>query len=280
MDTIKVRLSTRNDYETTCDFNFRLESNHFVKKWLSRYKEAQQRGYPISEPDAFYNLNMDWSENRILDNINELIRQMPNMFGGVELGSTDDQDTLNHIHSVFEIYHGSLDAWQGSGLTLEEQQRLSKVNQLVHRAENFGADKRIRVVWFDLPKTKTYDIEDYKLFQNTKEFGGVYVMYADVGKNVESLAKDNDDHHHDFVPNLHYSSDFIISFSDTKDNSALYEQYKIDNSEYFIDKGYDIGDPRLTTGNIKIAQLDSTQSQEDILDTLSKYNHVQSVYVI
>ena len=286
-----VRLSKKEDHRLTYDLKFKLEKHSFVTKWVDRYLAAQQRQDPISEPWAFYNLNNDWSNDRIIEFINHHIdicnRYVPNMFER-KLESIQDQDTLNYIHSVFEIHHGKIDEWLTNPLfennPKELRESLSHINQTVHRAESHNKNGYIRVVYFDLPKDCTFEEDDYKLFTDLIEFGGVYTLYADVGKNLESLSRDHDYHHHDFVPNLHYSVDFVIRFFDLTDQEVkgrhqLYKQFFENNKDYFESKGYYWGDPRLTTGAIKLAQLVYSDKQQ-VLEEVSRYNNIQSVFLI
>lgn len=289
-----VRLSQKNNHEQTFDLVFTLEHHQFVKKWIERFKAVQQRQDPISEPWAFYNLNDRFSDEYIIEEMNRLVDECNQISPGLfdrKLYDVCDQDTLNYLHSVFELHHGQLDAWKNNELfEIPEgnklRQNLSFINQMVHRAEGQGNNKQIRLVWFDIPKTKTYDIEDYKLFTNKREFGGVYICYADVGKNLESFATDEDDHVHDFVPNLHYSADLVIKFNpdqtdtDAQRKKQQYEDFFIQNREYFESKGYYRGDPRLTTGNIKIAHIDTDLPEKEILEKISNYDNIQAVYLI
>lgn len=286
-----VRLSQKDNHRATFDLRFKLESNQFVHKWTERYLTAQQRQDAISEPWAFYNLNDDWSEKRITEFINHHIdicnSYVPGMFDR-KLDSVNDQDTLNYIHSVFEQHHGQIDDWLTNVLfekhPTELRESLSHINQTVHRAESHSKNPYLRVVYFDLPKEYTFDEEDYKLFTDTVDFGGAYILYADVGKNLESLSRDQDDHHHDFVPNLHYSVDFTVRFYDiTQQESQIrreqYQTFYESKKEYFEGKGYMWGDPRLTTGAIKLAQL-IYGDKEKLLKKISKYNNIQSVFLI
>jgi len=286
-----VRLSQKDDHCNTFDLRFKLESNQFVHKWTERYLAAQQRQDVISEPWAFYNLNNDWSENRIVEFINHHIdicnSYVPGTFDR-KLNSANDQDTLNYIHSVFERQHGQIDDWLDNILfekhPTELRESLSHINQTVHRAESHSKKPYLRIVYFDLPKDYTFDKEDYKLFTDTVDFGGAYTLYADVGKNLESLSRDQDDHHHDFVPNLHYSADFAIRFFDVSEPEAKtkkqsYKKFYDEHRDYFEHKGYNWGDPRLTTGAIKLAQLIYTD-KEKLLQKISEYNNIQSVFLI
>lgn len=110
-------------------------------------------------------------------------------------------------------------------------------------------------------------------------------MYADVGKNIESLAEDDDDHHHDFVPNLHYSADCRIIFETLDQNVVAfrelsYNHYKNDNKAYLNSKGYNLDDPRLTTGHIPLAKLITNKSESQILQELSEYDLVQDFILL
>ena len=288
MKNITVRLSKKDNYQDTYDLNFDLVSSSFLPKWIDRYLHAQQRQDPISEPWAFYNLNDQWTEQYTVDFLNQNIDACnnihPNMFTK-NIINVNDQDTLNYLHSVFELHHGQLDTWQTNPIFQNEhgdqlRQCLSHINQTIHRCEGHNINAKIRVVYFDIPKTETFTKEDYSLFTDSIDFGGVYTLYADVGKNLESLAVDGDDHHHDFVPNLHYSVDFGIRFHDDdgKSKKLLYKNYFDNHVDYFCNKGYTDNDPRLTTGAIKLAQL-QYKSKQAILDEVSKYNNIQSVFV-
>lgn len=286
-----VRLSRKDNHRDTFDLRFELESNQFVHKWTERYLAAQQRQDVISEPWAFYNLNNDWSETKTIEFINYHIdicnSYVPDMFDR-KLDSVDDQDTLNYIHSIFEQHHGQIDDWLDNILFEKHpkqlRESLSHINQTVHRAESYSKKPYLRVVYFDLPKDYSFTTEDYDLFTDTVDFGGAYTLYADVGKNLESLSRDQDDHHHDFVPNLHYSADFTVRFFDINEQESQvrrqqYQTFYESKKEYFENKGYHWSDPRLTTGAIKLAQLIYTD-KEKLLKKISEYNNIQSVFLI
>jgi hypothetical protein len=293
-EKIIVRLSQKNNHQQTFDLVFRLEKHHFVEKWIERFKAVQQRQDPISEPWAFYNLNNRFSDDYIIEEMNRLADECNRISPGLfdkKLYDVNDQDTLNYLHSVFELHHGQLDAWKNNELFNipegnELRQNLSFINQMVHRAEGQGNNKQIRVVWFDIPKTKTYTKTDYQLFTNKQKFGGVYICYADVGKNLESLTFDDDHHVHDFVPNTHYSADLVIRFNpdetdaNVETKESAYKNFFMQNREYFESKGYYREDPRLTTGNIKIAQLKTDLPNKKLLEKISEFDNIQSVYLI
>ena len=280
-----LRLSSKHNSKSTLDLKYWLFQTPFKDKWVDRVLEANQRNYPISEPWAFYNLNDEWSEEDIVNTLNSLIDTCndykPGMFEH-KLDRIDNQDRLNYIHSIFEREHGKLDEWKLNPILQEYpvlRDTLSGINQTVHRCETFGGPKYIRVVNFDLPKTETFTSEDYKLFTTSLKFGGLYTLYADVGKPLEDLAKDNDQHHIDFVPTRHYSSDCVAYFSDEKVDIVDSRRYLEDNWSYFEGLGYtDKDHDDFTVGAIQIGQLQYT-NRDKILEQVSKYNNIQNLFV-
>ena len=237
-----------------------------------------------------YNLSNTLDEKFIKDNLNRLIKEVDKVqeLFGIELYDLKDQDKLNKIHSVFEENHGKLDEWQKNNLFSDKpdlfRKNLSEINQFVHACEGIGGSPKIRIVWFDLPKTQVFDDSDYDLFTNRKTFGSLYHLYSDVGKNLESLTEDNDDHHHDVVPNLHYSADCVCYFSDDSEEQVnvieeAQKKYIERNAEYLSEKGYAVGDKKLTTGRIEIARLETDLTKEELMNKIKNFNHIQSFFL-
>ncbi len=289
---ITVRLSQSTNYKETFDLKFNLLTNNFVPKWINRYLMAQQRQDKISEPWALYQLNNKFTSDFCIQKLNSLIDKVnsyENLFP-LKLDSINNQDALNKIHSIFELHHGKLDDWLLNPLfknkPKEFRQWLSEINQFVHLCEDQNRPKvpQIRCVWFDLPKTEIFNADDYKLFTNKIEFGTIYSLYADVGKNLESLSTDNDKHHHNFVPNRHYSVDCRITFFDRSDDEVnkrllKYKEHYKNNKEYFMSEGYDENDIRLTTGQIPLAKIETTLSKTELLKKIALYDNIQGFFI-
>ena len=289
MQFATIRLSKEDDSRDFFDLKYRLIDNQFTKKWIYCVLEAQQKQYNISEPWALYNINKKLSDDYVLGKLNHLIGEIDKeeKLFGFKLESIKDKNKLNQIHAVFEKHHGKLDEWKTNpifeGKSQNFRKNLSEIKQFVHACENRQGSPKIRIVWFDLPKVNKFDHDDYKLFTNKKTFGSLYHLYADVGKNIESLAVDNDDHHHDVVPNIHYSADCVAYFcTDTEEMVKNYEQkfqaYIKSNKEYITNNGYPIGDPRLTTGRIELGKLDKTD-EEKLMNKLKNYDYIQSFFL-
>ena len=105
-----------------------------------------------------------------------------------------------------------------------------------------------------------------------------------MGKNIESLSEDNDNHHHDVVPNIHFSADCVAYFcTDSDEATTVREQthknYLTNNKKMLESKGYLTSDKKLTTGRIEIAKLQTDLSEEDFLKQIKRYNNIQSFFL-
>ena len=290
MEYATLRLSKKDDHGNYFDLKFKLLKNKFVPKWVDRVLEAQQNQYPISEPWAMYNLNSSFNGNFLKDNLNRLIKEVDcvHELFGFSIGDINDQNTLNKIHAIFEDNHGKLDEWKANPLFNNKpdsfRKNLSEINQFVHACESFNGSPKIRIVWFDLPKHKKFTDEDYSLFTNKRSFGSLYHLYADVGKNIESLAEDNDSHHHDVVPNLHYGADCVVYFCSDSDIEVenlktTYNKYIEKNKNYLESKGYNADSKKLTTGRIEMARLETEMSETEILEKIKNFDVIHSLKI-
>lgn len=293
MNFLTVRLCT-SDHTNTFDLKYRLLDNSFVPKWVERYQYSQSRGDDISTRDQFYGLNDSWTADKVMATINQKVDDINRLVPGLidrKLHRTDDQDTLNYLHAFFEKYHGKIDQWLTDPWWQDKPKSLrsiwSDLNNYIHRLEgyrNVAPLPRIKVCWYDTPKTQKFSEEDYGLFEAGYRFGVMYALYSDVGKDLLSLAKDNDDHHHDFVPYTYYSADFHLRFhtddADTiSDKINACDRYYKRNENYFLSKGYERHDPRLAIGSIPIAELSNPQSESEIMSTLGSFDRIQGVYL-
>ena len=286
MKHVTLRLSKENDPTDYFDLKYKIIDNDFTRKWINCVLEAQQKQYNISEPWAIYNINDSLNEDYVLKKLNALIDKVDaeEVLFDFKLDNINDQDKLNKIHSIFEQHHGKLDQWKDNPMfknkSKEFRKNLSEINQFVHACESGEGSPKIRIVYFDLPKIHKFTNSDYKLFTNRRKFGSLYHLYCDVGKNIESLAKDNDNHHHDVVPNIHFSADCVAYFCSDDDNDVKKMQDKIKDyvskhKQYLETRGYPEGDIRLTTGRIELARLEDID-ESVIIEKLNDYNYIQS----
>lgn len=296
-------MTFKNLYIKYCDPNnnldsftlrFKLRDNPVVPKWCERLEEAQAR-YRIDDPERFYGFgNIEKQQVDSLDRINNCINII-NSFERIidrQLTDVNDQDTLNYLHHIFELYHGLLDQqthelWQRSPRVV--QKALADLNVLVHRCESVqrGCQPRHVVTYYGLPKTKTLDIGDYQYFTDNYQFGTVYLNYVEIGKTLEDLAQDNDQYIADeaFKPFQHYSADFNIKFwcADSRQlhqKHVTIKEYYGNNKKFFDDRGLYWGHPYLQNGNIPLADLQYTGSKKELLEKLESHQQVDYVVLL
>ena len=202
---------------------FKLNKFPIVEKWISKVIESKQL-YNIDDPDRFYGFNKFEQEiENAVSTINSHIDTINNYQHIItrKVTSNIDQDTLNYLHHIFEVYHGMLDKqdhdfWNNASEDVHHA--LAQLNIEVHRCESLveGFRKvlpRHVVTWFGLPKRESLELSDYQHFTDFYKFGTVYLNYVEIGKTLEDLSIDNDKYISDeaFKPFYYYWS-LVISF--------------------------------------------------------------------
>jgi hypothetical protein len=219
------------DQLDTITLRYKLRNNPIVPKWIERMKLAQAQ-YDIDDRNRFYGFgSIELQQEQAIISINtcidiinaekELVWRRPE--------SVHDQDCLNYLHHIFEVYHGLLDKQQDPNGKL--YLALSRLNLLVHRCESIarGATPRHVVTYYGLPKTEMLDDTDYAHAIHTWDAGTVFLNYVEIGKTLEDLANDDDKYieHGAFQPFRHYSADFVVRFSDRNSRQAMARHDKI-----------------------------------------------------
>jgi hypothetical protein len=226
--------------DDSAPIEYRLRDYPVVQRWCERVLTAQQN-YSVDEPGRFYGFgNYGDQVKDALDKINRCITTIKLKHPDIEWGyveSVDDQLALNFWHHVFETYHGLL----GEELGNELDPVLADLNIHVHRCESVarGAQPRHVVTYYGLPKTEILNDEDYEHFADTWAPGTVFLNYAEIGKTLADLARD-DDHfigQRAFQPFCHISADFNVKFYAQTDlqarcNRAKMQEYYKNNYEW------------------------------------------------
>lgn len=273
---------------------YKLRSNSVVPKWCQQVQQAQS-SYSIDDPQRFYGFgSIEEQIKNAVDLINDCIKTI-NGFEPIidrRLEDINDQDTLNYLHHIFEVYHGLLDQqthdfWQRAPKKI--QSALADLNVLVHRCESVqrGAKPRHVVTYYGLPKTQTLDVDDYKYFTDDYQFGTVYLNYVEIGKTLEDLAQDDDQYIADeaFKPFKHYSADFNVKFWN-EDRRQLYQKhvsikyYYDANKKFFDQRGLYWGHHYLQNGSVPLADLQYTGSKKELLRQLESHQQVREVILL
>jgi hypothetical protein len=278
----------------TFTLQYRLRDNSIVPKWCQRVEQAQDK-YTIDDPGRFYGFGLIQEQIKdAIEQINNCIKTI-NEFESIidrKLKDINDQDTLNYLHHIFEVYHGLLDQqthefWLRA--PTQVQRALADLNVLVHRCESVSRQALPRhvVTYYGLSKTEVLNQEDYSLFEDAVSFGTVYLNYVEIGKTLDDLAVDNDQYIGDdaFRPFKHYSADFNVKFWSSDDrqvesNRATIKAYYDANSKFFESKKLPWGHPYLSSGSIPLADLQYTGNPKELLKELESHQWVTEVILL
>jgi hypothetical protein len=288
---LAIEYADPSNLSDTVTLQYKLRDHAVTKKWTERLLLAQQQ-YSIDAPNRFYGFgSIEAQTADAINRINQCVAQINAHEPIIDRILTDvaDQDTLNYLHHIFEVYHGLLDqqthpVWQTA--TPEVRLALADLNLLVHRCESVhrGAQPRHVVTYYGLPKTELLALEDYALFEPNIQFGTVYLNYAEIGKTLDNLAVDNDSYIADaaFQPFRHYSADFNVKFYSTEhrqvdEQYAIIKQYYDTHSKFFEQRNLPWGHPYLNIGAIPLADLINTT---DVMEQLTTRQYVKSVTLI
>lgn len=273
-----IEYASPQDLNDSVDVPFALHNNSFVPKWIKKVLQAQEL-YPIDDPKRFYGFGSQESQKAdAVNRINNCIDVINSHQQIVErkLTTVTDQDTLNYLHHIFEVYHGLLDNQTHEFYISAPQQvktALADLNLLVHRCESVsrGAYPRHVTTWFGLPKIDQLDDSDYRYFTDNYRFGTVYLNYVEIGKTLEDLAQDNDQYIADeaFKPFRHYSADFNVRFYNILPLKHQYKQkqmfhYYQQHRGFFDNLGLSQGHNYLLPGSIPLATIINPRDFEQI----------------
>ena len=289
-DTLKITIGETQNTE----LEFELIKSPITDLWVEKMR--QRHPYVLDDPRRFYGFDdpaheLKRAETMIqdcIDTINDYQHIIKRQFAGAQ-----DQDTLNYLHHIFEVYHGLLDQqttdwWNAAPEAV--RRALADLNIAVHRCESATRLNRPRMVctWFGLPKDQVLS-QALMLEHGTliTDFGGVYLNYVEIGKTVKDLATDNDQYIHDdaFKPFEHYSADFVVYFFNTdqtevQQDLASMSAYIKEHRDFFDKKGItSVDDPRANPLKFKVAQLRYQDSQE-VIDLVRANQFVKQVEII
>lgn len=275
-----------NNHADAITLTYKLRKHPVVAKWVNRVNLAQEK-YSIDDPARFYGFGSVEDQQKLsLELLNDCILTI-NSFEHIidrSISRVDDQDTLNYLHHIFEVYHGLLDQqthelWQRAPNNV--RRALADLNILVHRCESVyrGAKPRHVVTWYGLPKDVLLDAEDYCWFEDGVKFGTVYLNYVEIGKTLEDFAHDNDQYiaNEAYQPFQHYSADFNVKFWTDSDrqiekNRSIIKAYLDSHADFFKDKN-------TVCGNIPLADLVNYDA-DNVLADLEKHQYVKAVSFI
>ena len=280
-------------------FNFKISQTDVAQRWAALLDQSIQK-YNIDDPRRMYGFADEAVEKiNAINAINNCIDTINNYSPGFIKRRVDesiDQDTLNYLHHIFEVYHGMLnephDFYKSAPINV--QRALGRLNLEVHRCEVFseGTVRKMLpthlVTYYDLPRgpeIRTLEIEDYEHFTDFYEFGTIYLLYVEIGKTLQDLSMD-DDHHisaEAYKPFIHYASDFVIRYFQSSPESwiAFRKHFKkhYDGNKEFYDARYPYSHPYNRPGNIPLAKISTYLSPKEVVEIIRQRQHVNSIKI-
>lgn len=270
---------------------FELYPSNIAERWKDKIITAQKHNYKIDDPQRFYGFNDKKSEEqKALYLINDCITVINSHIPIIDRIITDinDQDTLNYLHHIFEIYHGLLDQqnsdyWNHAPIAVRKA--LAFLNIAVHRVESTSRNNTARfvVTYFGLPKQDKLSDLDFNYLTNFFNFGGLYLNYVEIGKTLEDLVRDNDQYIHPeaFIPWNYFSADFKVVFKNSDTVQAQThlldcKEYFQKNINFFQQQGYNEFTNRLKPGAISIGQL-IYSDKNLIIEQIKNHQFVKSI---
>lgn len=273
---------------------FEILNTALADLWIERMNVREQ--YPLDHPKRFYGFN---SRNKEIEIAEQHIRSCIKTINGYhpiieqEFTNVYDQDCLNYMHHIFEVYHGLLDQqnhefWLAAPVTVKRA--LAELNIAVHRCETASRTSLPRLVctWFGLPKTEILLESTIKAYGVLNPgFGTVCLNYVEIGKTLEDLAIDNDNYIADdaFKPFNSYSADFVIRFSEQtpeeiNTNLTRMQEYHQQHYDFFNTRSLStFDDVRLLPLRYPVAKLIETCSRDHLLKEIQLRQHVNRVYI-
>ena len=291
----KMHVTYSGEDDLTLTYN--INETSIAQRWATLLDEAIQQ-YTIDDPKRLYGFDtLDIERQKAVDAINKCVDTINNYSPGfVERRMTPEliQDDLNYLHHIFEVYHGMLNEPHEFFLEApkEVRQALGQLNLEVHRCEAM-AEGTVRkmmpthlVTYYDQPRgpsIRTLEDEDYEHFTDYVDFGTVYLLYVEIGKTLQDMAIDDDDHIGDeaYKPFRHYASDFVIRYFGVKTETIskfrrMYKHHYDENKEFY-DSRYNYSHIYNRPGNIPLAKLQTYLSPKEVITEIQKRQFVSSV---
>ena len=291
----KLHVTYSGEDDLTLTYN--INDTSIAQRWAELLAESIKK-YSIDDPERLYGFDTEELERqRAVDAINKCVDTINDYKPGfVERRMTSEliQDDLNYLHHIFEVYHGMLNEPHEFYLAAptEVRKALGQLNLEVHRCEAM-AEGTVRkmlpthlVTYYDMPRGPEHRLledADYEHFTDFYEFGTVYLLYVEIGKTLQDMSIDNDDHIGDeaYKPFRHYASDFVIRYFGTSHETwnnyrKLFRKHYEENQDFY-DARYNYSHIYNRPGNIPLAKLQTHLSPEEVVAEIQKRQFVSNI---
>ena len=291
----KLHVTYSGEDDLTLTYN--INDTSIAQRWAKLLAESIEK-YSIDDPERLYGFDTETLERqRAVDAINKCVDTINDYKPGfVERRMTSEliQDDLNYLHHIFEVYHGMLNEPHEFYLAAptEVQQALGQLNIEVHRCEAMakGTIRKMLpthlVTYYDMPRGPEHRLledADYEHFTDFYEFGTVYLLYVEIGKTLQDMSIDNDDHISDeaYKPFRNYASNFVIRYFGTSHETwnnyrKLFRKHYEENQDFY-DARYNYSHIYNRPGNIPLAKLQTHLSPEEVVTEIQKRQFVSNI---
>jgi hypothetical protein len=211
-----------------------------------------------------------------------------------DMGLKLKNEPMNRLHLYFEQLQG--ESWELSPYykfaNNETKYAIRQLNVLCHELESWALSYRKTftepewqrpsqiTTFLNAPRIELHN-EDYNLFLKNRydrDFGGVYLHWAQIGKTHYEVFRDEDGADIDdatcsaISALKYYSGEFDVEWgNDIRNDSKVFHQQEMKQYQKWLQRnGFDWNDPKLSLGYIKLGQVNLLKSfgTEDFLKTI------------
>jgi hypothetical protein len=218
-------------------------------------------------------------------------------------------ETCNLLHRYFEDLQGTV--WHISNYYKQADSKtkyaIRQLNNLCHEIESWVSSYRKSVLepewirpsqittFLNAPRQELHD-EDFELFKQNKynrELGGVYLHWSQVGKTLYEVFRDEGGGKLDEATcstinhQKYYSGEFDIEWGQTIDENTFdWKKKEMDQfNSWLTDNDYDLNDPKLALGYIKIGQIDMKLAFQnkpflEVYNEMKNNLNIKSIHII
>lgn len=290
MNQIILTLGTE---DQSMDLVFDVLDTPIAQRWLDQVRMFCALGSPFDDRERFYNFphtrfNRQYCIQH-LGNLVDILRPWVPELRELD-HSVINQDMLNRLHHVFEVYHGLYDSQESNELfqrmPVEAQAAVADLNIWIHRIETLGQEPRFVVTWHTKPTRLPLGDDDFKLMSLEENWGDLRLNYCEIGKTLECLWQDNDDYISPdaFRPMQHFSLDFVVKFGEH--NKLYYQnrarqvwQYFDKHQRFFNELGYTRNSPGFSIGSITVATIRYQGKRSSLIDEIGHHARIHSIRV-
>jgi hypothetical protein len=223
------------------------------------------------------------------------------------LGYSLKEGTLNRLHNYFEKLQGTVGQISGwyKYADLATKYAIRQLNTCCHELESLVLSQRKQIkdpewirpsqitTFFQAPRHLLTDEHRQGFIKNryNREFGNVYMHWAQIGKTVYEVWRDEDSSNLnetvcDAITHLqYYSGEFDIEWakSVTQGADCPWHDYELSQFKVWLEKqNLDYNDPELSLGYLHIGKIDlersfGTTNRQEIWKVMENYLDIYSI---